>query len=209
MSALISRLAGLRLWDVSCGYRCYNRTSALRLHLLGRFTYSQEVILNLAFKGMRIVEVPLRVRGVREVGQSRLARNLWRYAWHTTKIILRAYRDYHPMRFFGALSASLFLPALALGAWLGIHYLRTGQFSPHKWAGFGSIAFLLLALAFFLTGLVGDMLNRQRVYLEEILFRQRSLACQEGLTATPTLHRAGEHSLDAGPDQHQHISDLA
>jgi glycosyltransferase involved in cell wall biosynthesis len=63
MSRLISRLAGRSFHDVSCGMRCYNRRAALSLNLLGCFTYTQEVFLNLAFKNMRIVEVPIAVRG--------------------------------------------------------------------------------------------------------------------------------------------------
>jgi glycosyltransferase involved in cell wall biosynthesis len=201
MSALISSLAGVRLHDVSCGMRCYSRRAALRLHLLGSFTYTQEVILNLAFKGLRLAEVPLRVRGVREHGESRVARSLWSYAWQTIKIVFRAYRDYHPMRFFGGLAVALLLPSIGLGAWLGIHFLRTGNFSPHKWAGFGSLALLLLAVALLLTGLVGDMLNRQRIYLEEMLFRLRSQGVESSFSGQ--IHPPPVASHDAPrPDQH-------
>jgi glycosyltransferase involved in cell wall biosynthesis len=198
MSLLVSRLTGVRLWDVSCGMRCYNRTAALHLHLLGQFTYAQEVILNLAFKGLRLLEVPLRVRGVREVGHSRVARSLTTYAWQSTKIILRAYRDHYPMRFFGTISGALLLPSGVLGAWLAFHYLRSGQLSPHKWAGFSSATLLALAVAFFLTGLIGDMLNRQRVYLEELLFRQRSAT---PTATTPALDRRADPAVHADPDQ--------
>jgi hypothetical protein len=55
-----------------------------------------------------------------------------------------------------------------------IHYAVTGAFSPHKWAGFAAIALTALALLMLQTGIIGDMLNRHRVYLEELLFRQRS-----------------------------------
>ena len=49
MSRLISRLTGQTFFDVSCGFRCYSRRAALNLHLMGRFTYTQEVFMNLAF----------------------------------------------------------------------------------------------------------------------------------------------------------------
>ncbi|MEO1366738.1 MAG: glycosyltransferase family 2 protein [Acidobacteriota bacterium] len=104
MSRLVSNLAGERFHDVSCGMRCYHRRAALQLYLLARFTYTQEVFLNLAFRGLRITEVPIRVRGVRQHGKSRVADNLWNYAFRTAIIIFRSYRDYHPLRFFGALA---------------------------------------------------------------------------------------------------------
>ncbi len=174
MSRLISSLAGQTFYDVSCGMRCYSREAALRLHLLARFTYTQEVFLNLAFKQMRLVEVPIRVRGVREVGESRVANNLWSYGFKTAQIIFRCYRDFHPLRFFGGIAVTLMLPALALGIFLLWHFVSTGGFSPHKWAGAGSLMLACLAVLALHMGVIGDMLNRHRIYLEEVLYRQRS-----------------------------------
>jgi len=173
MSRLISSLAGQRFHDVSCGMRCYSRRAALQLHLLASFTYTQEVILNLAFKGLRIVEVPVRVRGEREFGESRVAGSLWRYGLRTAQIIFRSYRDYHPLRFFGGMAVLLLLPALCLAAFLLLHYLQSGAFTPHKWAGFTALGLALLALLVLQVGVIGDMLARHRVYLEEVLVRQR------------------------------------
>jgi hypothetical protein len=173
MSRLVSRLAGLEFQDVSCGMRCYNRHALLSLNLLGRFTYTQEVFLNLAFKRFRIVEVPIRVRGQRQFGNSRVARNLWKYAINTSRIIFRCYRDYQPLRFFGFIAMMLWLPAFGLGAFLSIHYLMTDNLSPHKWAGFTGAALFMLGLMMLYMGMIGDMLNRHRIYLEELLFRQR------------------------------------
>jgi hypothetical protein len=110
LSRLISRLAGQTLHDVSCGMRCFGRRAALGLHPMGRFTYTQEVLLNLAFQQLRLQEVPIRVRGEREFGESRVASSLWRYALRSSGIILRCYRDYFPMRFFGGLAAVLAIP---------------------------------------------------------------------------------------------------
>ena len=176
MSRLISRLAGQRFYDVSCGMRCYSRVAALQLHLLGHFTYTQEALLNLANKQMRIVEVALRVRGERSHGHSRVADNLWRYGLRSALIIFRAYRDHHPLRFFGCVAIALMIPALLLAGFLLIHYVQTGNFSPHKWAGFSAVALASLSILMGQIGLIGDMLNRHRVYLEELLYRQRSEA---------------------------------
>jgi glycosyltransferase involved in cell wall biosynthesis len=186
MSSLVSRLAGQRFHDVSCGMRCYSRKAALSLNLLGSFTYTQEVFLNLAFKNTRIVEVPLAVRGQREHGKSRVARNLWRYAVNTLRIILRCYRDYRPMRFFGGVFVGLMVPAVGLGTFLLVHYFRTGSFSPHKWAGFTAAGLLVLGLMMLHVGVIGDMLNRHRIYLEELLYYGRRKAWGEGERGRPS-----------------------
>ncbi len=173
MARLISRLTGETFTDVSCGMRCYSRRAALTLNPMGRFTYTQEVFLNLAFKHLRIAEVAVTVRGERQHGSSRVAGNLWRYAFNTAGIIFRCYRDYRPLRFFGALAAGFLLPAVALGAFLLAHYFQTGGFSPHKWAGFTAAALAGLGVLVLFMGLIGDMLARHRVYLEELLYHQR------------------------------------
>ncbi len=173
MSRLISSLTRQRFYDVSCGMRCYGRRAALQLYLLARFTYTQEVFLNLAFREVRIAEVPIRVRGEREFGQSRVAASLWRYALRTAAIIVRSYRDYWPLQFFGAIALALLACATTLGAFFLVHYARTGQFRPHTWAGVGAGACIGLAALAIHIGLIGDMLNRHRIYLEELLYRQR------------------------------------
>ena len=126
MSRLISYLTRQRFYDVSCGMRCYGRRAALQLYLLARFTYTQEVFLNLAFREVRIMEVPIRVRGEREFGQSRVAGSLLRYGLRTAAIIVRSYRDYWPLHFFGVLALALLGCAAALGAFFVVHYVQTG-----------------------------------------------------------------------------------
>src|SRR3712207_2938421 len=98
---------GTRFTDVSCGFRAFNREAAYRLTLFGRFTYTQETFIDLFSKGLRITEVPLKVRGVREFGKSRIARSIVKYASNSFPIILRAMRDIQPLKFFGGIALVL------------------------------------------------------------------------------------------------------
>jgi len=191
MSALISRIAKRRFHDVSCGMRCYSREAAMHLNLLGAFTYTQEVFLNLSFKQLRIEEVPVRVLAQREHGRSRVASSIFRYALSTLRIILRCYRDYRPMGFFGRISLLLGLPGVGLETFLLVHYVRTQTFSPHLWAGFLGGGLIFLAVLTFLIGMIGGMLNRHRIYLEELLYEKRR-------TAEPPAAEVGEGRQDAG-----------
>lgn len=171
----VSRITGQTFRDVSCGFRAYTRDSLMRLFLMGDFTYTHEVFLSLAFARVRMVEVPVRVRGVREFGKSRVASNLFRYGWRTASIILKTYRDYRPLRFFGWLAAGLFAAGLCFLAFLMYIKITTGGFSPHKWAGFVAAVFAGAALAVYLIGLVAEMLDRIRAAQDELLFRVRRL----------------------------------
>jgi glycosyltransferase involved in cell wall biosynthesis len=170
MSWLISRLTNQQFADVSCGFRAYTRDALLNLNLFGDFTYTQESFLDLSFKGLRIVEIAIPVRGVREFGKSRVASNIPSYALRSFKIIFRAFRDYRPMRVFGWFAFLLELLAFALGIFLAVHYIRSGEFSPHKWAGFASGFFAAVGLIVFVVGLLGDMLARIRMNQERILY---------------------------------------
>ncbi len=178
MAHWISSLVKQRFHDVSCGFRAYGRNAFLRLVLLGEFTYTHETFLGLAYAGVRIREVPVRVRGVREHGKSRVANNLFHYGWRTAMIILRTYRDYKPLRFFGLLSAACFIGALCFFAFLMYIRLETGRFTPHKWSGFVSLALTATGTALFLVGLVAEMLDRMRVAQHELLFRLRRMERQ-------------------------------
>jgi glycosyltransferase involved in cell wall biosynthesis len=168
MSSLISRLAGRRFFDVSCGFRAYGREAMVNLNLHGRFTYTQETFLDLADKGLRIVEVPVHVRYFPE-RRSRVANNLFKYATRTSSIVARFYRDYHPLRFFWALAALCAVVGLGFLSILAAHYLRTGLFTGQIWSGFVGSAFAFTGLVFFVTGIFADMLARLRQNQERIL----------------------------------------
>ena len=201
MSRLISSLTGQKFYDVSCGMRCYSRKAFLNLNLVGDFTYTQEVFLNLAFKKMSIAEVPVRIRGEREFGKSRVAGSVLRYAINSSRIIWRAYRDFQPFRFFGGISLLLAIPAGLLAGFLGIHYLSTGKFSPHKWAGFTAAAFAVFSLMMFYAGMIGDMLVRHRIYLEELLFLSRErMSERAGVNLVRQLDSRNQPHEDAGLD---------
>lgn len=170
MSRLVSRIAKRRFDDVSCGFRAYNREASLRLNPWGDFTYTHESILELVAKRMRIVEIPTRVRGVREFGRSRVAGNLWRYALHTSHIILQTYRDYWPLHFFGWLSLLTLVPGLSLLAFLVRHRVTSGRFSPHIWSGFTGASLTALGILTLITGMLAEMLKRIRLNQENLIY---------------------------------------
>jgi glycosyltransferase involved in cell wall biosynthesis len=169
----VSSMIRQRFYDVSCGFRAYSRNAFLRLNLLGDFTYTHEVFLTLAFADMMIKEVPVKVRGVREHGESRVASNLWRYGTRTASIILKTYRDYRPLRFFSFFGTVMGIIAVAFFLFLMSVKFRTGMFTPHKWSGFVAGAFAATGMVFFLVGVVAEMLDRIRISADEALFRIR------------------------------------
>jgi len=175
MAFMISAMAGQRFHDVSCGFRAYSREALMHLNLFGDFTYTQESFLNFAFKDVSILEVPVDVVGTRRHGTSRVASNLFAYAYQTSKIIVKTMRDYKPFRMFAGLALALLAIGVGLLAFLAAHYLRAGSFTPHKWAGFTGAFFVVLALLSFMLGFILDMFARMRLNQERILFLLKKL----------------------------------
>ena len=164
---------GTEFTDVSCGFRAFNREAAYRLTLFGRFTYTQETFIDLFAKGLRMQEVPLRVRGVREHGNSRVASSIFKYAFNSLPIILRAMRDIQPLKFFGGIALLLFIPGVLMGGFVSGYYLIEGRTSPYT--SLITMSGVLIVLSFMLgmLALLADMLGRHRKISEELLYLAR------------------------------------
>lgn len=170
---LVSYLTNQRFTDTQCGFRAYSREATLRMTIFGRFTYTQEVFLDLATKGMRIAEVPCVVKGERE-GQSRMVKSVISYGTKALLISMRSFRDYNPLKFFGGIGFVLFGSGFIIGAGMVIRYLLTRMVSP--FTSLISVALLLMIIGFLLgvLAMIADMFTRQRKMMEEILYYQRA-----------------------------------
>lgn len=174
MSELISRLSGRRFYDVSCGFRAYSRDTLMKLNLFGSFTYTQESFLDLTFKKVRILEVPVRVKYFKD-RESRVASSIPNYVLQTLKIIFRTYRDHRPLRFFWSIALILLFISFFFGSILLFHYFSTGRFSGQIWSGFVGAFFFINAMALFVTGAIADILYRIRINQERIMYRLKKL----------------------------------
>jgi glycosyltransferase involved in cell wall biosynthesis len=194
MSWIISKLTGHRFHDVSCGFRAYSKEAIHRLVLVSDYTYTQEMFLALSYRGFRIQEIPLEVRGEREHGKSRVASNLFRYGYHALGIILGSVRDYRP---------SLFFNTISLGALFIIHRIVAGSFTPQIWSGFVSAYLIGLAIVLFVSGQVAAMSGRNKALLEEQLYLLKQVIAErndreEAVTPDPTLADRDESDHGAG-----------
>jgi len=138
----ISAMTHIRITDSTTGFRAFTREVAESIDFINTFTYTQEQIIKAARQGFSISEIPIRARKTRE---SRLFSNPFQYAWKAWINILRIYRDYDPLRFFGRIGLSLCSLGIAIGVFfIYLHFTSGIQ---------GHVPLLLLMILLFLTGL--------------------------------------------------------
>jgi glycosyltransferase involved in cell wall biosynthesis len=170
VSNIVSFLSRVKFTDVSCGFRAYSKEALYHLNLFGAYSYTHEAILNLVFKGLTIAEHPIEVKYYPE-RKSRIASNLLKYTYNTSKIIFRSMLDYRPLFFFGNLGFACLLIAIVFVGYLFGYYIITGAFTPYKSFGFIGLGFGIFGLLIIFIGLVADMLNRIRLNQDKILYK--------------------------------------
>lgn len=171
-------LSNQRFADVTCGFRAYNRAALYALNLHGAYTYTQESFQVLAMKRLRIVAVPTTIKYY-PGRKSRVVRNFWQFLFGSAINILRAYRDYAPLRFFGVLGGFFFVIGFVCLVFSLIHWFASGQISPYKAVGFAGIYFVTMAAIVWTVGIMADMLDRMLGNQEKIIERLKRLEYED------------------------------
>lgn len=174
IAQLVSKISGQVFQDVSCGFRAYSREALFRLNIFGEFTYTHETILTLVYQGLRVVERTTKVRYFPE-RKSRVASSISHYAIQTSKIILRAMLDYRPIQIFGTFGSICFVIGTGFEIFLFTYYIFTHNFTPYKTAGFIGLGFIIFGTLVLLLALIADMLNRQRINQDRLLYEIKQL----------------------------------
>ncbi len=122
-SKVITKITKQKITDGQTGFRAFTREIA-KLPLVSSHTYTQEQIIRASKEKYRIAEIPVYFAKRGKKTKSRLIKNPFEYALKAWINILRTYRDYEPLKFFGLIG--LFL--IALGFVLGSYILYTYLF---------------------------------------------------------------------------------
>lgn len=176
---LISALTGQKYPDVTCGFRAYSKKAMMALNISEAHTYTQESFLVLATKKINISFVPVDVTYFKG-RKSRVVSSFIKYMSGSALNILRSFRDYAPLKFFGILGSIPFFPGLISGLLLLTYWMREGQFSPYKFVGFIAIYLVTLGMVIWLIGLMADMMDRNLKNQEKILEEVKQIRYNDG-----------------------------
>ena len=121
---VLSKLLKIKLTDTTTGFRAFTKDVAKNIQFINTFTYTQEQIIKAAKQGFKIKEIAIKTRTTRE---SRLFKNPLQYAVRAWINILRIYRDYEPLKFFGRIGLTLISIGAAIGIYLLILFIKNNK----------------------------------------------------------------------------------
>ncbi|USN96601.1 MAG: glycosyltransferase family 2 protein [Candidatus Nomurabacteria bacterium] len=168
---VVGKLSEEKFRDVTCGFRAYDQKALYALNINGTHTYTQESFQLLAARRMRIRSMPVKVKYFKD-RKSRVVTSIPKYMAISLLNILRAFRDFAPLRFFLLIGTVPFVLGVICLVFLGVYWLRAQQLSPYKSVGFAGLYLVTLGVFFWALGLVADMqvrvLNNQEKTYEAL-----------------------------------------
>ncbi len=167
-SYIVGRLSGYGFRDVTCGFRAYNREAMLALNINSPYTYTQESFQILALKNMNIKALPVVVTYY-PGRKSRVVTNFFQFLINSALNIMRAFRDFEPLKFFFYLGLLPFLFGGAASAFVGLHWLDTRMTSPYTSLGILGVYLFSVGILIWVVGLVADMLDRVNKNQEKLI----------------------------------------
>lgn len=122
-SKVVSQITMLKISDAQTGFRAFTKEIA-QLPIISNHTYTQEQIIRAVKQKFRIKEVPIRFS--KRDGKSKLIRNPFEYAAKAWINIMRIYRDFEPLKFFGIVGSFIFLIGFIIGLYLLYLHFTSG-----------------------------------------------------------------------------------
>ena len=171
-SHVVQRLSRITVTDAVSGFRAFSRSAAQRIHIVSRFSYTTEMLIQAGRNRLSVKSVPVRTNSVER--PSRLFKSVPQFIMNQGITILRAYAMYNPLRVFvlagGGLALLGSLPILRF-----IYFYAIGQGAGHVQSVVLGGTLLTLGTVAMMLGLIADLIGRNRQLLEQALERVRVL----------------------------------
>lgn len=171
-SGAVSMLSGIKVGDVTSGFRAYSREAALRMNILTQFTYTLETIIQSGQKPLTVMTIPTSSNP--PTRPSRLFSGIVQYLRRQIPTILRLYLVYQPLKTFSLVSLLFLVPGLLIGARF-LYFFIAGTGAGHIQSLILAAILLIVGFQVFILGLVADLLGANRRLLEDALYRVRKI----------------------------------
>jgi len=171
-SWVVSRAAGIDIPDTTSGFRAMSRDAAIRLHVISRYTYTLETLIQAGKQRLAIKHV--RVRTNSRLRESRLMKSIISYVRRSAATIIRIYGMYQPLRVFVTSGVVLLLAGLVLSARY-LYFMALGEGQGHIQSVIVAAILFIAGIQVMLIGVVADLIAINRRLSEDILVRVKRL----------------------------------
>jgi len=157
---IVSWALGQKFSDTQSGFRAYSKEALLDISIVNDFTYTQEVLIDLKFKGIKIIEIPVNVK-YDSKRKSRVVKNIFSYSTRAISIIIRTLSYHRPILAFG------FLGIILIG---GGMLAKIFTITKILWVSAGlSTGLIILGIVAFMMGILANVIFKRQAFTERDL----------------------------------------
>ena len=153
-SGVVSNIVNKKITDSQTGFRCFTKEIVKKIKITSNHTYTQEQVIRAIKQKFRVKEVP--VYFAKRKGKSRLIKHPLEYAAKAGINLIRIYRDYEPLKFFGLTGFYVLLIGFLIGAYLIFLHLTEG-ISGHVPLVMLDVLIFSIGLQIIIFGFMADM----------------------------------------------------
>jgi glycosyltransferase involved in cell wall biosynthesis len=172
----VGKASGLRVSDVTSGFRAFSREAAMQINVFNPFTYTLETVIQAGNRNLGVQSVPVRTNA--PTRPSRLYQGMGTYLRKSVATIFRIYTLYRPLKTFFAIGTVLMFLGVALGARF-LWYFSQGDRDGHVQSLILAAVFLVTGFQTWLIALLADLIAVNRRLTEDVLIRVKKLESPE------------------------------
>jgi glycosyltransferase involved in cell wall biosynthesis len=172
----VGKASGLRVSDVTSGFRAFTRDAAMQINVFNPFTYTLETVIQAGNRNLGVQSVTVRTNA--PTRPSRLYSGMGSYIRKSMATIFRIYTLYRPLKTFFAIGSVLMFFGTALGLRF-LWYFAQGERNGHIQSLILAAVFLITGFHTWLIALLADLVATNRRLTEDVLIRVKRLESPE------------------------------
>lgn len=168
-SQVVSTLADLEVPDVASGFKAYSREAAQLVSMSTDFDHTVDHVIQAGRKRIPTVVVPIRTND--KLRESRLFSSPAEFVMRSLGIMVRVYASYGAMKMFSTAGIIVMLIGVLLGLRFVYIFLFSNTPDLHVQSLILAAIMMLAGFQMVLTGVVADLISKNRTILEGISYR--------------------------------------
>jgi glycosyltransferase involved in cell wall biosynthesis len=178
-SWVVRQASSTEVPDTTSGFRAYNREAALQVQAVSKFTYTLETIIQAGKLLVAVEHVPIRTNP--KTRESRLFPSTAAYVRRNALSIFRIYSQYQPLKVFWGGAVVFGTAAMGMFAYFVVDFISRGGHAGHVQLLIAGAVLFNAAMLLGALGVIGDLLDAQRIISQRTFERVRRIELQLGV----------------------------